>query len=152
MDTILQMMRRAGKRMQKLGKRQKRNMQTCRDNMPTTPLQVTYGNGTKIKYTPVGVAGQFLICQAAELTPIAPNQIEHTGVTISMWEFPDPENRKLFKEYHEALSSKCVLIWEDGTPISSRDLLGEKIVPMPLEPSKPSKEIVDRRRQQPTKK
>ena len=147
MDTILQMMRRAGKRMQKLGTRQKRHMQTCCDNMPTKSLQVVYSNGTKLTYTPVGVEGQFLVCKAIEVSPVAPNEIEHSGVAVSMWEFTDEANRRLFREYHEALTSKCALMWEDGTPVSARDLFGEKITTSEIQMPTPSPEMELRRKQ-----
>ena len=126
MDTILQMMKRAGRRFSGLGRRQKRQMKKCCDNMPTTPLVVEYSNGTKLKYFPTGVEGQFLVCRATEKSPILPNEVDHSGIAVSMWEFPDQANRKLFQEYHEALSAKCALMWDDGSPVSSRDLLGEQ--------------------------
>jgi len=149
MDTILQMIKRAGRRFSGLGRRQKRQMKKCCDNMPTTPLEVEYTNGVKIKYTPTGVEGQFLVCRAVEKSPILPNEVEHSGIAISMWEFPDIGNRKLFQKYHESLSAKCALMWDDGLPVSSRDLFAEQYQIGPNQPPPQSNEIQDRRSQRP---
>jgi hypothetical protein len=144
METLIQMMQRAGRRFSGLGKRQKVEMKKCCKNIPTTPLEVEYKNGIKIQYRPVGVEGQFLVCHATEQSPIAPNEVNHSGIAVSIWEFTDDPSKKLFRKYHEALSSKCALMWDDGTPVSTRDILGEKTTQGELPVPKKAKEVSER--------
>jgi len=124
---MLQQIKTAGKFFG-LGRRQKKKIQEACDNCPTAPLIRVYSNGMKVRYVPVRVSGQLLVCDAYVSTKELPQEVLESNTSISRYEFVADGMRKLFDKYHEALMGHECLRWEsDGKKVSHAELHGEVV-------------------------
>jgi hypothetical protein len=131
--TMFQQIRQA-KFFRGFGRRQKRRLAKCHDEMPTAPLIACYKNGTTITYRPSHVEGQLLICNAYVSTPELPQEVFESNVAVSLYEFPDEENRKIFKAYHSGLMARQCLCWEDGAKVRPEEMLAQGVRTEPVLP------------------